>query len=116
MSDEFSRVVEEFARTPETGWAAVRAPRGGAGTTAGVLHMPPQALVVYPPIVVLANALLATLNRLRLLAPAALLGELANALDASLVKAFGMLLEAPRAEARGAATALLQLLVPFVRK
>ena len=31
--------------------------------------MPPQALVVYPPIAVLANALLAALNRLRLLAP-----------------------------------------------
>ena len=116
VSGEFSRAAEEFARTPETGWAAVGAPRGGAGTTAGVLHMPPQALVVYPSIAVLANALLAALNRLRLLAPAALLGELANALDASLVKAFGTLLEAPRSEARGAATAFLQLLVPFVRK
>ena len=82
-SGEFSRVVEEFTRTPETGWAAVGAPRGGAGTTAGVLHMPPQAL-------------LAALNILRLLAPAALLRELANALDASLIKAFGTLLEAPR--------------------
>ena len=47
---------------------------------------------------------------------AALLRELANALDASLIKAFGTLLEAPPAEARGAVTALLQLLVPFVRK
>ena len=81
-----------------------------------LFRSPPQALVVCPPIAVLANALLAALNRLRLLAPAALLGELANALDASLVKAFGTLLEAPRAEARGAATAFLQLLVPFVRK
>jgi len=113
---EFSRAVEEFARTSETGWAAVGAPRGGTGTTAGVLHMPPQALVVYPPIAVLANALLAALNGLRLLAPAALLGDLANALDGSLAKASGTLLSAPRVEARGAATAFLRLLVPFVRK
>ena len=56
------------------------------------------------------------MNGLRLLAPAALLGDLANALDASLAKAFGTLLEAPRMEARGAATAFLRLLVPFVRK
>lgn len=34
VSAEFSRAVKEFARTPETGWAAVGAPRGGAGTTA----------------------------------------------------------------------------------
>ena len=104
-----SRTAEEFARTPETGWAAVGAPRRGAGTTAGVLHMPPQALVVFSYIAVLANALFTAFNRLRLLALAALLGELANALDASLVKAFGTLLEAPRAEARRAATAFLQL-------
>jgi hypothetical protein len=90
--------------------------RGATGTTASVLHMPPQALVVYPPIAILANALLAALNGLRLLAPVALLGDLANALDASLAKAFGTLLEAPRVEARDAATAFLRLLVPFVRK
>jgi hypothetical protein len=120
VSGEFSRAVEEFARTPETGWAAVGAPRGdprgGAGTTTGVLHMPPQALVVYPPVAVLTNGLLAALNGLRLLAPAALLGDLANVLDASLAKASGTLLEAPRVDARGAATAFLRLLVPFVRK
>ncbi|KAF8502193.1 hypothetical protein F5888DRAFT_1670030 [Russula emetica] len=112
VSSEFSRAVEEFARTPETGWAAAGAPRadtrGAAGMTAGMLHMPPQALAVYPPI-----AILAALNGFRLLAPVALLGDLANVLDASLAKAFGTLLEAPRLEALEAATALL---VPFVRK
>lgn len=120
VSSEFSRAVEEFARTPETGWAAVGAPRadtrGAAGTTAGVLHMPPQALVVYPPIATLTNALLAALNGLRLLAPVALLGDLADALDASLARAFGTLLDAPWVDARDAATAFLRLLVPFVRK
>ena len=59
---EFSRAVEDFARTSETGWAAVSAQRGGAGTRASVLQIPPQALMVYPFIAVLANALLAALN------------------------------------------------------
>ncbi|KAI0290617.1 Dor1-like family-domain-containing protein [Russula brevipes] len=118
---EFARAAEVFARTPRTGWAAVGAPRrdsrGSAATTAaGVLHMPPQALVVYPPVAVLANALLAALNGLRLLAPASLLCDLANALDGSLAKAFGTLLEAPREEARGATKAFVRLLVPFVRR
>jgi hypothetical protein len=81
-----------------------------------VLHVPPQALVVYPPVAVLANALLAALNGLRLLAPVALLGDLATALDASLAKAAGTLLEAPREDARGAGKAFVRLLVPFVRK
>ena len=53
---------------------------------------------------------------LRLLAPTALLWDLANALDTSLAKAFGTLLEAPRVEAREAATAFLRLLVQIVRK
>ena len=115
VSGEFPRAAEEFARTPETGWAAVGVPRGSTGTTAGVLHTPPRALVVYPPIVVLANALLAALNGSRLLAPAALLSDLANALDASLVKECRMLLEAFW-EAQGAAPAFLRLLLPLVRK
>jgi conserved oligomeric Golgi complex subunit 8 len=66
VSSEFSRAVEEFAHTPETGWAADGAPRGdtrgAAGTTAGMLHIPPQALVVYPPISILTNVLLTALN------------------------------------------------------
>ncbi len=122
ISGEFSRAVEVFARTPDTGWAAVGAPhadpRGGAGTTGGVFHIPPQVLVVYPPIAILANALLTALNGLRLLAPAALLGDLAKALDASLAKAFGTprCSKHPRVEARRAATVFLLLLMPFVRK
>jgi hypothetical protein len=42
-------------------------------------------------------------------------GDLAKALDASLAKAF-VLLGAPRMEAWGVVTAILWLLVPFVRK
>jgi hypothetical protein len=97
-------------------WSTAGGPTWGCGDDSWCAHMPPQAPVVYPLIAVLVNALLAASNGLWLLAPAALLGDLANALDASLAKAFGTLLEAPRVEARGAATAFLRLLVPFVRK
>ena len=48
-SGEFPRAVEEFTRTPEM------ASRGGLGTTVGVLYIPSQALVVYPPIAILTS-------------------------------------------------------------
>ena len=73
--------------------------------------MPTLALVVYPRVAVLAAP-----NGLRLLAPVALLGDLASALDASLTKAASTLLEAARGEVRGAAKAFVRLLVPFVRR
>ena len=44
-------------------------------------------------IAILVNAILAELNALRPLAPAALLGGLANMIDAFLAKAFGVLFE-----------------------
>jgi hypothetical protein len=120
VTADFSKAEEEFARTSDAGWAAVGAPRrdsrGSTATTAGVLHVPPQALVVYTPVAVLSNGLLAALNGLRLLAPVSLLGDLASGLDGSLAKAAGTLLEAPREEARGAAKAFVRLLVPFVRR
>ena len=53
---EFSGAAAgEFARTPEMGWDAVGVPRGGSGTTASVLHMPAQALLVYRPTATLAK-------------------------------------------------------------
>lgn len=60
----------------------------------GVLHILPQALVVEPPVVVPANAFLAALNGLRLLAPVTLLRGLATAFGASPAKAVYALLEA----------------------
>ena len=60
-----------------------------------------QALVVHPPIAALANALLAGLNGLRLLAPVALLRDLVSALDSSLASAAGALLEASQEGAGG---------------
>ena len=58
-----------------------------------------QALVVSPPVAVLANAFLAVLNGLGLLTPV-LLRDLASALDASLANAAGALIEASREEER----------------
>ena len=60
----------------------------------GVLHILPQAPVMEPPVVVLANAFLAALNGLRLLAPVTLLRGLATAFGASPANAVDALLEA----------------------
>jgi hypothetical protein len=51
--------------------------------------------------VILVNAVLAELNGLRLLVPAAVLGDLANMTDASLFKNSGVLSDAPWMEASG---------------
>ncbi|KAI0262301.1 Dor1-like family-domain-containing protein, partial [Gloeopeniophorella convolvens] len=117
VAGEFARAAEEFARTPRAGWAPAGAPRRDSRTgAAGALHVPPPALVVHPPVALFANALLAALNGLRLLAPAALLHDLARALDAALASAGRALLGVSRDEARGAATAFVRILVPFVRR
>ncbi len=55
-------------------------------------------------------------NGLRLLAPAALLGDLANRMDSSLAKAFGVLFEAPwKIQDSGVLMVFWGLLVVFVR-
>ncbi len=120
VSGEFSKAAEDFGKAPRTSWAGVGEPRkdsrAAAEMTAGLLQMPPQALVVYPPVAVFANAMLAALNGLRLLAPVALLNDLVRALGGALAQACHTLFDAPREEAREAATAFVQLLVPFVRR
>jgi hypothetical protein len=70
------------------------------------LFLAPQALVVYPPIEVFANALLAALRGLRLAAAgdSGSTFNLANAFNAPLANTFSTLIEAPRVEARGAVT------------
>ncbi|KAI9459187.1 Dor1-domain-containing protein [Lactarius psammicola] len=112
--------VRASGKTPRTSWAGVGVPRRDsqavAGTTALVFQMPPQALVTYPPVAVFANAILAALNGLRLLAPVALLNDLVQALDSALAQACRALLDAPSEEAHEAATAFVGLLVPFLRR
>ena len=78
-------------------------------------RMPPQALVVYFLIAVLSNALLAALDRLRLLASAAWLGDLTNALCLS---GQGIRYAARGSSGRstGCCEGVLQLLMPFVKK
>ncbi|KAF8468059.1 hypothetical protein DFH94DRAFT_285249 [Russula ochroleuca] len=98
VSGEFSRAVEEFARTPEMGWATVGTLWGpvcqwGADDSCCVPCVCPTGADCLSPHC----------------------GCLANALDASPANAFGTLPEAPRVEARGAATAFLRLMVLFVR-
>ena len=66
-----------------------------------MLPYAPQAQVVSLPVAVLANGLLAARNGPRLLAPATVLNDLANALGASPSKAFGTMLEPPPVERSG---------------
>ncbi|THH10383.1 hypothetical protein EW145_g1348 [Phellinidium pouzarii] len=56
------------------------------------LHAPPTVLSAYPPLAVYTNALLTTLNSLRLLAPSSLLHTLLTALDGTLARAAGTFL------------------------
>jgi hypothetical protein len=107
-------------------WLDCRSSKAGgpawlAGTTASSI----LRLYVYTgaasgrtsPIAILVNATVAELNGLWLLALAALLGDLANMIDTSLAKAFGVLFGAPWMEASGSGVLIVfgGLLVVFVR-
>ncbi|KAJ7204347.1 Dor1-like family-domain-containing protein [Mycena pura] len=75
--------------TPPSQWIivpslAVSPPDPPASSAQEAVHTPPQILVSYPPIAEHTNALLGVLNGLRLLAPVAILGELAAVLDSIL--------------------------------
>jgi hypothetical protein len=88
VSSEFSRAVEDLVRTSGMGWYVVGASREvPRGTAAGVLHYALTGAGRLSPPCGTTNALLAASNGLRLLAPAALQGDPARALDASLTKA-----------------------------
>ncbi|KAJ6575457.1 Dor1-like family-domain-containing protein [Mycena capillaripes] len=60
---------------------AASPPVPSASNPPGAVHVPPQLLASYPPIAEYTNALLGTLNGLRLLAPVEILGGLAGVLD-----------------------------------
>lgn len=57
------------------------------------VHVPPQTLTSYPPLAVYVNAILTTLNSLRLLAPVALLPVLLSDLDEVLATSGEVLLD-----------------------
>ncbi|CDO77276.1 hypothetical protein BN946_scf184753.g26 [Trametes cinnabarina] len=104
----------------------------------GPPNVPPPILGSYPPLVVYTNALLSTLNGLRLLAPASLLHDLLAALDSALARASRSLVAYMRAFAdelsngssnasaeeirrekevvRAVGTVYSKMLVPFVRR
>ena len=52
----------------------------------GAINVPPQVLVSYPPLALYLNALLTTLNGLRMLAPVEIHSDLFNALEISLAR------------------------------
>lgn len=97
-------------------------------------HIPPQLLSSYPPLAVYTNALLSTLNNLRLLAPLSLARALQSVLDTSLAESGDVLLlyvravlddkarrsdvEIEREEriALAAGEVFFEVLVPFVRR
>ena len=58
----------------------------------GSIHVPPQILTSFPPLAIYLNALLTTLNTIRLLPPSHLLGDLLAALSTSLATSLEALL------------------------
>jgi hypothetical protein len=98
---------------------------GGAGARKPP-HVVPQVLVSYPPLAELTNALLISLNGLRLLAPRALLPDLLGVLDACLADAAAAFLEYAEARMslvpeelrvlRAAGSVFAHALVPFARR
>ncbi|KAI0049933.1 Dor1-domain-containing protein [Auriscalpium vulgare] len=114
-------------RHPPSSWlGTAQLPREDA--LAGPSHTPPHVLAVYPPVATYANALLTALNGLRLLAPVALLPELARALDAELRTAAEALLgyvrtsvasgldEEEKRVVKAVGTVFVRVFVPFIER
>jgi hypothetical protein len=141
MRAEFAAATSAFAarvaacqkrRSPPSRWLIVPsaaadppAPDEDAGNKPA--HAVPQGLATYPPLAELANAVLTSLNGLRLLAPRAILPALLTALDDALADAARSLLEyaltdadaRPEEEARvvrAAGAMLARAFVPFARR
>jgi conserved oligomeric Golgi complex subunit 8 len=89
-------------------------------------HVVPQVLAAYPPLAEFTNALLTTLNGLRLLAPRALLPSLLGAMDTCLSDASGAFLAYVQSQTspseddtrvlHAAGTVFSHALVPFARR
>ncbi|KAI0033854.1 Dor1-domain-containing protein [Vararia minispora EC-137] len=92
----------------------------------GLAHSPPGYIASYPPIANLMNALLSTLNSLRLLAPISILPELVRSLDDALVISTCAFLDYARAPTsreedtrtvlRASGTVFVRAFVPFMRR
>ncbi|KAI0317249.1 Dor1-domain-containing protein [Amylostereum chailletii] len=115
-------------KKPPTTWLVVASavhspPLPQENTLAGAAYTPPAFLASYPPIANYLNALLTTLNSLRLLAPVSLLPELVQALDAALADAARAFVKRPEESkedelilVKAAGTVFVKVLVPFVRR
>jgi conserved oligomeric Golgi complex subunit 8 len=88
-------------------------------------HAVPQVLAAYPPLALLANALLTALNGLRLLAPAEVLPDALKSLDDGLASAGGLFLawakerewsEGDRKIVEAAGQVYARVLVPWMRR
>lgn len=85
-------------------------------------HVPPPILASYPPIAEYTNALLTTLNGLRLLAPVKIIGDLLAVLDSVLAESakvfWGNTAEDGSKEdvIRAAGAVFVRIFVPFVRR
>ncbi|KAK7063935.1 Dor1-like family-domain-containing protein [Favolaschia claudopus] len=106
---------------------AAAPPVPSAPNPPGAPHAPPQILASYPPLAEFTNALLGTLNGLRLLAPVDIFGELTDVLD-SVLDAGGEALSSyvrrvcdetkgpDEKVAVAAGQAYFEVLVPFMRR
>ncbi|KAI0066754.1 Dor1-domain-containing protein [Artomyces pyxidatus] len=122
VAAEFHGATGAWARALETlPPAQLGSPPVDPPAVGGAPHVPPQVLATCPPLANYANALLTTLNGLRLLAPVALLSELSRALDAELGEAGEAFLAYAGANGReeavrGAGTVFVRVFVPFMRR
>jgi hypothetical protein len=103
-------------------------PTAGTYSSDAPAHVPPPILASYPPIAEYTNALLTTLNGLRLLAPVKIMGDLLAVLDEVLAESAKLFLAnasesesgtddgAREAVTRAAGAVFVRVFVPFVRR
>ncbi|VDC04260.1 unnamed protein product [Peniophora sp. CBMAI 1063] len=125
--DAFTRTLETKKSRPARSWlfsgtgAPVHPPTNVLDSPP---HIPPAVLASYPPLANYANALLTTLNSLRLLAPKSILSELSRTLDTALANSAVTLLEYAKGLGEGedgevvkvAGETFVKVFVPFVRR
>ena len=121
-SERRKRAPEEWLINPEL----IGSPPTASLSLDAPAHVPPQILASYPPIAVYTNALLATLNGLRLLAPVKIMGDLLAILDEVLTNSATVFLshvqgsevKAGTSEdiSRAAGKVFVRVFIPFMRR